>query len=264
MKIQIKDMDLQQIHRSGQCFRWRQLEPGEYEIPAFGQTLLVKQKGDLFDFSCGEDTFEKIWRGYFDLNRDYGAIKKAVDPADIYLNKAIAFSSGVRVLRQEPWETIVSFIISQNNHIARIRKNIEALCRRYEGQLPSPAALAAEKPEKLRELGLGYRAEYLCAAGAFFKDERSLEKLAACPYPQAKQALQKIKGIGPKVADCICLFGLSHADAFPMDTHIKKILSENYPDGFPYERYKGYAGILQQYLFYYDLFLEKRRQAERA
>lgn len=121
------------------------------------------------------------------------------------------------------------------------------------GAFPTPAALAAAQPETLRALGLGYRAEYLCAAGAHFAQADALDALRAMSYPEAHTALRAVKGVGPKVADCICLFGLHHVDAFPVDTHVKQILSAHYPKGFPFRRYAGCAGILQQYMFYYDL-----------
>ena len=116
-----------------------------------------------------------------------------------------------------------------------------------------PAALEAAQPETLRALVLGYLAEYLCAAGAHFAQADALDALRAMSYPEAHTALRAVKGVGPKVADCICLFGLHHVDAFPVDTHVKQILSAHYPKGFPFRRYAGCAGILQQYMFYYDL-----------
>ena len=159
----------------------------------------------------------------------------------------------LRILRQDLWEVIVSFIVSQNNNIPRIRKNLRDLCAMQGGAFPTPVALAAAQPETLRALGLGYRAEYLCAAGAHFAQADALDALRAMSYPEAHTALRAVKGVGPKVADCICLFGLHHVDAFPVDTHVKQILSAHYPKGFPFRRYAGCAGILQQYMFYYDL-----------
>lgn len=174
-------------------------------------------------------------------------------PRDAYLQAAVAYGWGMRILRQDLWEVIVSFIVSQNNNIPRIRKNLRDLCAMQGGAFPTPVALAAAQPETLRALGLGYRAEYLCAAGAHFAQADALDALRAMSYPEAHTALRAVKGVGPKVADCICLFGLHHVDAFPVDTHVKQILSAHYPKGFPFRRYAGCAGILQQYMFYYDL-----------
>ena len=230
MQLSIPDLDLRHIYESGQCFRWEPLGQDTYRIPAFGRTLTVRQTDGVFDFSCGAGEFDALWHSYFDLDTDYAAIKA-----------------------RDLWEVIVSFIVSQNNNIPRIRKNLRDLCAMQGGSFPTPAALAAAQPETLRALGLGYRAEYLCAAGAHFTQAGALDALRAMSYPEAHTALRAVKGVGPKVADCICLFGLHHVDAFPVDTHVKQILSAHYPKGFPFRRYAGCAGILQQYMFYYDL-----------
>lgn len=254
MQIAIPDFDLFHIYQSGQCFRWREISPHTFCIPAFGRTLTARQTGGMIELSCSPTEFSAVWREYFDLDTDYAAIKARVAPRDAYLRAAVAFGGGMRILRQDLWEVIVSFIVSQNNNIPRIRKNLEALCGLYDGTFPSPAALAATPAQALRGIGLGYRAEYLCTAGARFAQDNALERLRALPYAQAHAALLTVPGIGPKVADCICLFGLHHVDAFPLDTHIKQILAARYPKGFPFRRYRGCAGILQQYMFYYDLY----------
>ena len=253
MQLSIPDLDLRHIYESGQCFRWEPLGQDTYRIPAFGRTLTVRQTDGVFDFSCGAGEFDALWRSYFDLDTDYAAIKARVAPRDAYLQAAVAYGWGMRILRQDLWEVIVSFIVSQNNNIPRIRKNLRDLCAMQGGAFPTPAALAAAQPETLRALGLGYRAEYLCAAGAHFTQAGALDALRAMSDPEAHTALRAVKGVGPKVADCICLFGLHHVDAFPVDTHVKQILSAHYPKGFPFRRYAGCAGILQQYMFYYDL-----------
>ncbi len=209
MQLSIPDLDLRHIYESGQCFRWEPLGQDTYRIPAFGRTLTVRQTDGVFDFSCGAGEFDALWRSYFDLDTDYAAIKARVAPRDAYLQAAVAYGWGMRILRQDLWEVIVSFIVSQNNNIPRICKNLRDLCAMQGGAFPTPA--------------------------------------------EAHTALRAVKGVGPKVADCICLFGLHHVDAFPVDTHVKQILSAHYPKGFPFRRYAGCAGILQQYMFYYDL-----------
>ena len=271
MQLSIPDLDLRHIYESGQCFRWEPLGQDTYRIPAFWRTLTVRQTDGVFDFSCGAGEFDALWRSYFDLDTDYAAIKARVAPRDAYLQAAVAYGWGMRILRQDLWEVIVSFIVSQNNNIPRIRKNLRDLCA-MQGEVElatleyiirdhDRASFEARKalfesaaqPETLRALGLGYRAEYLCAAGAHFAQADALDALRAMSYPEAHTALRAVKGVGPKVADCICLFGLHHVDAFPVDTHVKQILSAHYPKGFPFRRYAGCAGILQQYMFYYDL-----------
>ena len=249
----IPEFDIRQTAESGQCFRLNERQDGSFSLIAGGRYLEISQQGSDITFSCTAQEFESIWRRYFDLDTDYAAIKARVAPRDAYLQAAVAYGWGMRILRQDLWEVIVSFIVSQNNNIPRIRKNLRDLCAMQGGAFPTPAALAAAQPETLRALGLGYRAEYLCAAGAHFTQAGALDALRAMSYPEAHKALRAVKGVGPKVADCICLFGLHHVDAFPVDTHVKQILSAHYPKGFPFRRYAGCAGILQQYMFYYDL-----------
>ncbi|MFQ8831773.1 MAG: DNA-3-methyladenine glycosylase family protein [Ruthenibacterium lactatiformans] len=252
MQLSIPDLDLRHIYESGQCFRWEPLGQDTYRIPAFGARSLYGRQ-TAFSIFLRRREFDALWRSYFDLDTDYAAIKARVAPRDAYLQAAVAYGWGMRILRQDLWEVIVSFIVSQNNNIPRIRKNLRDLCAMQGGAFPTPVALAAAQPETLRALGLGYRAEYLCAAGAHFTQADALDALRAMSYPEAHTALRAVKGVGPKVADCICLFGLHHVDAFPVDTHVKQILSAHYPKGFPFRRYAGCAGILQQYMFYYDL-----------
>lgn len=253
MTLCAADFSLAQIHASGQCFLWQPLGGGAYHIPAMGHTLTAEQHGDSLALSCTEAEWERVWRDYFDWDTDYAAIKARVPKRDTYLTAAVQYGAGLRILRQDLWEIIVSFLVSQNNNIPRIRKNLQALCESAGGVFPSAAFLAAQPESALRALGLGYRAAYLRAAGEYFSENAHLQALRNLPYKQAHERLCARKGIGPKVADCICLFGLHHLDAFPLDTHIKQILQTHYPSGFPYARYAHCAGVIQQYMFYYDL-----------
>lgn len=260
VRRKIPRCDLRQIYDSGQCFRWQLQEDGSFVIPACGRTVRVAQQGDQFEFQCTSEEFERVWSMYFDLETDYEEIVHRVDPADAYLTKAVQYGFGLRILRQDVWEMIVTFLLSQNSNIPRIRKNLRDLCALTDGQVPTPQQLAARSEEELRALGVGYRARYLLGAGAFFS-QYSPDDLYALSYSEAHEMLRKCPGIGPKVADCICLFGLHHVDAFPIDTHIRQILKAYYPNGFPLERYRGCAGILQQYMFYYDLRPQKKGSA---
>lgn len=256
--VTIPDMDLEQIAASGQCFTWRRLGDGSFFIPSRGRTLTAAQAGDTFTFSCGAAEFDRHWRGYFDLSTDYAAIKAAIDPADPCLTAAAAFGGGIRVLRQDLWEVMVSFLISQNNNITRITRSVQAICDAYgpAGAFPRPDDLAGIPPAEFEALGLGYRAGYLAALAEAMAGgglEELEETLECCGGEEAAALLPTLRGVGRKVADCILLFGLHRVDFFPLDTHIKKILARHYPGGFPFERYRGSLGILQQYLFYYDL-----------
>ena len=203
---------------------------------------------------------------YFDLDTDYETYMKAANPRDKYLGAAIEAGDGIRILRQDLWEMIVTFLISQQNNIKRIRKCIETICRKYGERkisatgveyyaFPTVAALSRATEEELRGCGLGYRAKYIAVtAGTIASGEISLEKIYDMRYPAAKKELMKLCGVGEKVAECICLFALHHMDAFPIDTHIRQVMDVHYKRGFPNRRYKGMRGIMQQYIFYYDLY----------
>ena len=161
--------DLEQVADSGQCFRWRKLDEYKYRIPAFGNYVDIAQNGNHFELSCTEEEFEKIWYNYFDLGTDYGGLINRISGDDIFLKNAAEYGKGIRILNQDIWETIISFIISQNNNIPRIKKSIESLCNRYMRQTEALAGTGIymipylediEKNggrESLSELGLGYR-----------------------------------------------------------------------------------------------------------
>ena len=261
----IPDFDLDQIARSGQCFRFRPLGERHYALVAGGRYLEVSQQGQTVRFDCPEDEFEAVWRPYFDLDADYGRYKSAVAKRDKYLQSAVAAAGGLRILRQELWETIVCFIISQQNNIARITKCVENLCllfgetcynksKQVYNAFPSAERLAACTADELAPIRLGYRAKYiLAAARQVASGEVDLDAVRRMDYAHAKAELMRLTGVGVKVAECICLFALHHIDAFPIDTHIRQMLDAHYPKGFPLRRYKGFAGVMQQYTFYYEL-----------
>lgn len=263
VSLRIPHMDLAQIAESGQCFTWRALAPGRYAVAASGRRLECAQAGDSFTFSCTRGEWDAFWADYFDLGTDYGAIKAAIDPDDPCLTAAARAGWGIRVLRQDFWEVAVSFLISQNNNITRIKRSVTGLCEAYGRPIgpdawsfPRPDDLAGVPEAAFQALGLGYRAKYLAAlAGRMAHGglEEFLAPLAGAEPEEARRALLTLYGVGGKVADCILLFGLHRVDAFPVDTHIRQLLARHYPGGFPYGRYRGFLGILQQYLFYYDL-----------
>ena len=211
------------------------------------------------DVTGGDEAF---WREYFDLDTDYSAIKSALTVSDPAISEATRYGSGIRILRQDLFETIISFIISQNNNIPRIRKNIESICEAYGKPIgeawgrmwhafPEPEALAGADIDELNSMKLGYRSEYIKAAGQRFLEESQ---------PESREEVLNYLGVGPKVANCIMLFGLRQTDAFPVDTWVKHIMNDMY--GFDendvrgmtdhaHERFGALAGYAQQYLFYY-------------
>lgn len=266
---EINDMDLKQIAESGQCFRLMQTGENTFAVTVSDFYTEISQKGNQFTFSCSEEEFNTVWENYFDLKEDYGKVKGLADPADSYLSKAVLFGSGIRILRQDLWEMIITFLISQNNNIPRIRRSIDllcselgSLCQAAWGQpyttFPGPEAIMDAGLSGLGRLGLGYRDKYILETAKHVTDGSfDLKALKASEYEKAHLMLMEQYGIGKKVADCVCLFGLHHIDAFPMDTHMKKIVEVHYSGSFPYERYKGYLGVIQQYLFFYDLKAQK-------
>ncbi|MGI6181950.1 MAG: DNA-3-methyladenine glycosylase family protein [Agathobaculum sp.] len=261
----IPDFDLEQIARSGQCFRFRPLGEGRYALIACGRYLEMEQQGQTVRFDCTDEVFASVWQRYFDLDADYGRYKKAVAKRDVYLQHAVLAGGGLRILRQELWETIVCFIISQQNNIARITGCVERLsalfgtrCQSESGiqydAFPAAERLAQCTADDLTPVRLGYRAKYIIAAARqVASGEVDLNAVRGMKYEQARQELMRLTGVGVKVAECICLFGLHHIDAFPIDTHIRQMLDAHYPKGFPLRRYRGFAGVMQQYAFFYEL-----------
>lgn len=259
------NFDISQICSSGQCFRMAHICGNTYSVIASGRYLEAEQNGKECIFSCDEDEFETFWKLYFDLETDYSFYLSRINPKDSYLKNAAQFGSGIRILRQDLWEMIASFLISQQNNIVRIRRCISNICERYgerkvnfRGEeyfaFPQPEALAHLPEDALKECNLGYRSKYVVRTARDIADGRAdLEGIRRMPYRQAKGELLKLFGVGEKVADCICLFGLHHTEAFPVDTHIRQALGNHYKRGFPKRRYKGYEGVMQQYIFYWEL-----------
>lgn len=262
--------DMGQICESGQCFRMTQVQPGIYEVIAGDRYLEVTQSGNKCIFHCDETEFENFWKFYFDLDTRYEEYREKINPNDNYLSQAAELGCGIRILNQDLWEMIVSFLISQQNNIARIRRCIQNICEKYgekmttsEGKVyyafPAPEALACLDEDELKECNLGYRSKYVVrTARSVVSGEFSLSEVKKMPYKKAKEELLKLFGVGVKVADCICLFALHQLEAFPVDTHINQALEKHYPKGFPKRRYKGCEGVMQQYIFYYELFGDKQ------
>lgn len=271
IKVKVNCFSLKKICLSGQCFRFYELVKGKYCVVAFGQYLEIEQNDNEVIFYCSEKEYNDIWKEYFDLDTDYKKYLNSVDTTDEYLNKAIQFGEGIRILKQDVWEMIISFIVSQQNNIKRIQKIIELLCQNF-GEMkytqqgtayytfPSIECLSKVTEQDLKHCNLGYRAKYvLKTTNDLFQNPSIIENLKKMNYIESKKELMKLYGIGEKVADCICLFSLHHLNAFPIDTHIKSVLQSQYQYGFPFDLYAGYEGVIQQYIFYYDLYKNKIR-----
>ena len=255
----------------GQCFRFEKSNKGrhesEWEGVAFGRQVSFARDGErLYVYNSTEEEFERIWRRYLDLDTDYLAIDKDIlsrSDSDA-LRNAVSFGHGIRILRQDPWETVCSFIISQNNNIPRIKKIVRALCERAgdrvdgseEFSFPSPSAVGELGVEGLFDLKTGFRAKYIYdAASRVASGEISLDGIMDMASPEGAEELCRIKGVGPKVAACALLFGFGKYDAFPVDVWIKKAIEKYFPGEFDPSRLGPYAGVAQQYLFYYERYL---------
>ena len=271
-----------QICESGQCFRLDAVSEDTYELLAGSRYLKIRIRENLAEAAgrdgnrkansqgetilyCTQEEYDTFWKEYFDLSVSYSDYIGQIDEQDDDLKSAAAFGGGIRILRQDTWEMIITFILSQQNNIPRIKGLIRALSERYgkkcetpEGRayyaFPCAEELSRAAEEELRELKLGYRSKYICQTARMVAGgEIDLDALKEMEYTEARTELMRLSGIGGKVADCICLFALHQMDAFPVDTHIKKVLELHYPHGFPFEKYRGCAGVMQQYIFYYDL-----------
>jgi len=260
-----KNFDIEQIFNCGQCFRFGRNKEKENTFcgVAFGKYLEVSQNDKSVTFNCSEDTFNSLWYSFLNLDSDYSLYIDLFSD-DKTLCEASRFSSGIRILRQDPWETLCSFIISQNNNIPRIKGIIENMSRAFGEKIecdsnedmytfPSAKALYEAGEDAIFALKTGFRAKYIYdAASKVVNGDIDLNSIFDMPLDKATDTLLTIKGVGPKVAACVLLFGFSKYDAFPVDVWVKKILSNYYSDGQPKHFSGKYAGIAQQYLFYYE------------
>ncbi|MDD6920391.1 MAG: DNA glycosylase [Eubacteriales bacterium] len=272
----IKDFNLEHIFQCGQCFRWTQNKDESFTGVAGGKVITLSIHGTTLTIENSSlDDFDSFWANYLDLETDYGKIKDNLVQSDERIAPAIATGYGIRILNQEIWETIASFIISANNNIPRISASIEKIAQRfgdfiatYNGQdyyaFPKPEKIANLSIDDLTACGLGYRARYLINTAKKFIElgNEYFDHLLSdeVSYKEAFDELIKLEGVGPKVANCILLFSLKKRAAFPIDTWMKKVMALIYEFDeedikgmakFADEHFGEYAGIAQQYLFYY-------------
>lgn len=255
-RIQNGNFDIRQTFLCGQCFRWTEAEDGTFSGIARGRYLRIRQEEDGVALLGIEEQDIPLWEDYFDLSTDYGKIIERF-AADGTLSRASRGSSGIRILKQEPFETLISFIISQNNNIPRISGIIGRLCEGFGEEInggyafPTADRLDGITPEDLAPLRAGFRARYICdAVSKVGSGEVDFDEIRALPLEAAREKLKVIVGVGDKVADCVLLFGFGKYDAFPRDVWVKRLMAEFYPDGLP-ECTRGVEGIAQQYLFDY-------------
>ncbi len=285
--FEVKDFHLTHIFDCGQCFRWNPQEDGSWTGIAGGRWARMSESEGILTVTgtaaCpgeSEEEFRGFWYDYLDLGRDYGKIKRSLGRGDAAMRRAIKAGEGIRILNQDLWETMISFIISQNNNIPRIKGCIEAVCREF-GQavdvpaelrpfveseklytIPGPEVLASLKREDLDGCRLGYRAPYLIETARQVLEMGGMEAvekhLRRAEDPVAE--LTCFAGVGPKVASCIALFGVGRYDAFPIDVWMRRAMHTVYNieenrvgemQAYAREHFGRYGGFAQQYLFYY-------------
>lgn len=265
-----KDFNLKDTFDCGQCFRWEE-ENGAYAGVAgdYWGSFKKTDCGIELETNCPSEDF---WIKYLDMERDYGEIKKAVSVNELMEN-AVCYGSGIRILKQDFFEALMSFIISQRSSIPKIKSCVKKLCEKYGRKIdvqgnfytfPKPEELRDVTEEDFRELGVGYRAPYLekCVK-AMLQGEISGEMLEKMETPAAREALMKLYGVGDKVCDCVMLFSLAKYDLFPSDVWIKRVMCESFgstegsakADGE--KLFGSLSGFAQQYLFYYRRSLDK-------
>ena len=265
-----EDFIPQHIFECGQCFRFKKEKDESYTIVAKGKVINIsKCDGSIILKNTTDEDVADIWFDYFDLGTDYTAIKTALS-VDKHLKKSVVFGNGIRILNQDLWECIISFIISANNNIPRIQGIVERLCERYGEKViafdntyytfPDVDRLKSVTKDELSFLRAGYRDSYIYdAVSKIANGEICLDKLSDLTTQKAKSELLKIKGVGNKVADCILLFGNKRCETFPVDVWVKRSVGALYRDeigdmeisDFAAKKFGDFSGYAQQYLFYY-------------
>ncbi|WP_082394835.1 DNA-3-methyladenine glycosylase [Caloranaerobacter sp. TR13] len=268
----LEDFEPEHIFECGQCFRWNKEDDGSYTGVANGKIINVKKEDGIIIFSnTNLNEFNDIWFEYFDLGRDYSKIKRELSK-DKILKKAVEYGYGIRILKQDVWEVLISFIISANNRIPMIKRAIENLSQKY-GELigeyngkkyysfPKADALSRLTIDDIKDCKTGFRAKYIFNAAAIVSNKQmDIYRLKNLTTEEAKKELMLFAGVGPKVADCIMLFSMEKYDAFPIDVWVKRVMEYFYLkkdtklkdiQKYAQNKFGEYAGFAQQYLFYY-------------
>lgn len=256
----VQELNPQRTFDCGQCFRWNADAEGKYRGVASGKAAVVWAEAGRTYIECAAGDIY-FWRDYLDMETDYAEARRSIEVCD-YLRECAAYGEGIRILRQDKWEALCSFIISQCNNIPRIKGIVEKLCSLYGEPVEAPWGEARAFPtaervadlseEALAPLRSGYRAPYmLAAARAVAGGDIDLDATALLPCGEARAELKKLNGVGDKVANCVVLFGLHQLDAFPVDVWIKRALAANMPKGFDPSSLGKYAGLAQQYMFFH-------------
>ena len=281
----VKDFNIKQILECGQCFRWEKISDTNYIIVAYRRVIEVVQEGNTVTIlNTNMKDFNEIWKNYFDLDVNYEEVKEELSKDEL-LKKSVEFGYGIRILNQDPFEMLISFIISARNSIPSIMKTIKKISERWGDRIeykdniyyafPMPEQLKEVSLEEIKETGASFRSKYIVDTIAKVNEaieaknngelteeleQFDLEYIKALPVDECHKALQNFMGVGAKVADCIMLFSMSKHSAFPVDVWIKRAMIHFYlaPDVslnkirvFGRDKFGELAGLAQQYLFYY-------------
>lgn len=269
----VADFEPKHIFECGQCFRWHRQDDGSYTGVAKGKVINVSKDNDkIYLKNTNLEDFNTIWYNYFDLGTNYTEIKNTLKNMDEYLDKACEFGWGIRILQQDGWEMLVSFIISSNNRIPMIQKAIENLSRKYgkfigeyEGKeyyaFPTSEDLNKASQEEIRACQTGFRDKYIkSTTESVIKNKENISAYTNLSTEECIKELTKFNGVGPKVGDCIALFGMQKYDTFPVDVWVKRVMQEFYVEEdmslpkirkYAIDKFGDLAGFAQQYLFYY-------------
>lgn len=263
----ISNFDLDKTFECGQCFRWNKQLDGEY-IGVFRNRILklYKEDNNIVLKNTTKNEYLTIWKPYFDMDRNYKFIDDNLTGL-LFIENACAYSSGIRILKQDPWETLISFIISQNNNIPRIKLIIERLCKKFGHRLeikgiiegsdrtyysfPTIEDMKNASINDIADLKCGFRDRYILDAITKVRENNFiLDDIYSMELAGARGKLMEIKGVGKKVADCTLLYGFGRMECFPVDVWIKKVLDRYFTNGLPNIN-PDFMGIVQQYIFYY-------------
>ncbi|WP_054743487.1 DNA-3-methyladenine glycosylase family protein [Cellulosilyticum ruminicola] len=285
--------DVRQILESGQVFRFEKITEQSYMLVAKQKVIKLAQheeSSSVMIYNTNISELDEVWSHYLDIDTNYAEITSTLSAKDEYMAKAVTFGRGIRILKQDPWEMLISFIISQNKAISHIKECIKNIsmqfgtpiedeeCKGYY-TFPTPEQLKDATEEDLRACKVGFRAPYILdACHKILNEEIVLNELYLLPAEEAKEKLMSIKGVGPKIADCILLFAYSKMELFPTDVWIKRVMEGLYFEGrevklaeiqkFAKSYFGDLAGYAQQYLFFYGrenaLFTEKIKTKEKA
>ena len=271
MQVTISDdFDLQKIADSGQCFRVKAFDDGMFRFITGSEVLYIRKLSRArYEVSCPDETWRSVWVPYFDLERNYFRIRKAIPNTDTYMRLAARGGKGIRILRQDPWETLATFIISQRKSIPAIKASVEMLAERFGEEkstpyetlytFPSASQLEKASDQDLADCKLGYRVSYVKDAVAkVLSGNLDLPALSDLPDADVLNALKTVRGVGDKVASCVCLFSYGRTGIAPIDTWIHKIIACEYGGVDPFPAYGESAGIMQQYAFYYAISHKER------